>query len=143
MQEFTTGGKRKIGKDDRIAFKIDGEQFTILRPKTAVIARVASVLEQGADMDDARNVRRMLGFVNEIVDCLEDAPSDPDGALRGRARIMERLNDPADSLDLEQLMPMFTSLMNGWFGRPTGSPPASSARRRTAPVKRVSRARTR
>lgn len=148
VNEFTTAGKRKLGKDDRIAFKIDGEPYSLIRPKQSVLARAALALESGVSMDDQRNVRIMLGFVSEIVGHVDETPSDENG-LHGRARLEQRLGDATDSLDLEQLLPIMTSLLDGWFKRPTGSPRASTASpRRTATVRkapagRASRARTR
>lgn len=143
QHDFTTGGKRRIGKDDRVGFTIDGEPYTLVRPKTAVIARIAMVLDQAIPMDDTRNIQRMLSFVAEIIDCVDTVAPTADGLLRGRAHLERRLTDPADELDLEQLLPMFTTMMNGWFDRPTGSPPASTARRPAASRARGSAARTR
>lgn len=143
VPEFSSAGKRKTSKADLTAFRIDGETFQLIRPKTAVIARMSLALDDTIGYDDPKNMRQILGFVSEIVRHIKTEPPDAGGNLCGRARIEQRLNDLEDSLDLENLLPMFTSLMDGWFGRPTGSPPASGASRRRAPAGRGSTARTR
>lgn len=54
------------------------------------------------------------------------------GLRRGRSRIIERLNDPDDELDIIHLQYPFQQVCQAMFERPTGPSPESSDGRRKA-----------
>lgn len=142
IPEYQSGGTRKILKADKAPFKLDGVLYTLIKPKKALMAQMASVIDPSKPFETGDNAKNLLMFSSQMIANIEDEESDAKGAPRGRQLLLHRLNDANDSLDLDDLMPIFTNLMNGWFKRPTGPLPASAARR-SAPSARVSRARTR
>jgi hypothetical protein len=134
--EFTTAGRRKIEARDRVHFKIDGEPFTMIRPKLAVATTAVQLIDAEADRPTLELSADLLRCVSGLFRYIEAAPrtkpteSHPAGRVQGRALLDARLSDPEDSFDLVDLMPVFKSVLEGMFDRPTGARPASSAKPR-------------
>lgn len=143
VPEITTAGRRRVtAAKDRAPFKIDGETYTLLRPKKLTLANAAMALDNGTPLDDPKNLKLLLGFTAQMLDWIDDEPADTKG-LHGKALIEKRLSDPHDALDLDDLVPIIVIILDGWFARPTSAPRGSSPQRRKAPAARASRARTR
>lgn len=143
VAHFPDPGKRKVAKADLIPFEIGDEPFRMARPKQFDLAQIAMALESGIPLDDRRNLRTMLRYSAQMLRYVTLEPMDANGGLHGRELLESRLSDPDDALDLSFLLPILGGLMRGWFDRPTGSPPASTARRPAASRARGSAARTR
>lgn len=155
IPELTTAGPRKLSKAERGEFKIDGEVFHLIRPKQSIMASALIALESGVALDDNRNMKVMLQFVSQLIVYVDDEivmvkdPANPgklkrDTAPHGRALLEQRLNDPRDSLDLEDVLETLLKVLGLWTDRPTKSPAGSTPSRRPAASRaRASRARTR
>lgn len=145
----------------RIAFRLNGQIFWVRRPKTALATHMISLMESemgsgefGVNMTNVLNA--FLGYielengiepkthggqpnvwVNEAGETMQLA-----GKLRGRARLLQRINDPTDEFDLPHLARPMRAVMEAMFeNRPTGPSAASSGRRQK--TSRSSAARTR
>lgn len=155
VPELSTAGPRKFPKNTRGEFRIDGETFHLIQPKQTLMAQVMTALESGVPLDETGNMKIMLQFVWQLVAYVDDEtvmvkdPNNPgkmkrDDQPHGRALLERRLNDPRDSLDLDQVMRLLLQILGVWTARPTKSPAGSTpSRRRAAPRARASRARTR
>lgn len=153
IPELTTSGPRKIPKAQRGEFKIDGETFHMLPPKQSILASASFALEQAGPVDDLKNMTTMLQFVWQLLAYVDDEtvmvkdPDNPgkmkaDGLRHGRVLLEYRLNDPRDSLDLEQVLEVFLKVLGIWSARPTKSPRGSTPSRQAGSAARGSRART-
>lgn len=133
--EFSTpnGGKRKVGKDDLFPFRLDGERYEIVRPKTLQLVQVGRVMDPDEWANDEERAKAAHRAVYQMIGWIKEP---------GRETIAKRLADSDDSLDFEHLMPILKAFLGEEDDtRPTGARPASSrAPRRTSPS---SRARTR
>lgn len=129
VPSFTSPKERPAGSDDTQRFKFDGDTYTLRRPKMTI----AMTMLRLAEGEDSRTVeelgldlvRLLSGMIAYIV---EEKPG-PAGEIRGRARLMNRLMDPDDPLDLMDLNEPFQQLIQLVFKRPTKPPPASSRSR--------------
>jgi hypothetical protein len=72
-------------------------------------------LTEGTDAEQA-------SIVNQFIDIVFDGDA--------AEHIHNRLEDPDDDLDIDDLGPLVEWLSGEFAARPTGSPPASTARRR-------------
>lgn len=126
---FTTAGKRKTTAADAINFKIDGEPFVMVRPKLST----ATAAVQLMDAPETRSLLQLSGDLVRVLSGLyvyiQTAPP-VGGKLRGRARLDQRLEDPEDSFDLLDLMPVFKAVLETMFNRPTGARRVSPAQPR-------------
>jgi hypothetical protein len=132
MPELVTTRDDEVPTDAK-PFKIDGVVYHITRPKTSVIAGAAPLLmhRRGAQFNN-QELAAVLQFVNQMCAYVVEEPDDPDtGEIRGQALLWERLSDPKDNLDLEDLIPLLARMVEGWAGRPT-VPSRGSQRRRKA-----------
>lgn len=94
-------------------FELDGETLYARRPKTNAFLALADF----ADSDDAYvQIRGVRTFMEE---CL---------IPESRGVIQERLDDPDDEFDLDDIVPIINWLIEEMSARPTGRPTASSGR---------------
>jgi len=131
--EFTTGKRTKPAGKDRVQFRLIGPEgerdpndvYVIRRPKMTVALPMLA-LSEGETMNtlDEMGVS-FVKLMAQLIAYVEDEKPTPDGQLRGRARLLHRLYDPDDTLDLDDLSDPFQHLMAVMFERPTGSPPES------------------
>ena len=116
-----------------IRFRLDGESFELRRPKTS-LALAALHLGNAEDARTQSQVsEEMIRYSGQIINYVarENPSADEPDRLRGRARIMERLADPEDKLDIYHLFRPFQQLLEQLFNRPTQSRPASGAKPRS------------
>lgn len=105
--EFTTAKRRT----EPIPFTLDGEKFEFIPQKQAGIALAL------ADGDQTELMRQMFDWLS-------------DGLPEAQAQhIIDRLKDPADDLDIDQLGDIIGKLQDEIAGRPTTSRGGSSASR--------------
>lgn len=138
MLDFTTAEEAaSLGIDDSkskksVPFRMDGEVFVLRRPKTAI----ALTMLHMAAPEDARTVNDLgsdlIQLVSQTINYIEAEPPDADGNLHGKQRILQRLSDPDDPLDVPHLFRPFQSLIEKLFLNPTGSRPASGRKPRRA-----------
>jgi hypothetical protein len=136
----------------RVAFPLNGQLFTVVRPKLAIATAMMRLMERPSDAisDYAVSIINVLHtFVNYIeIERGKEPALDDDGHVRvfidkdgkrhtlggltrGRQRIIERLDDPTDALDVMDLYDPFKAIVEAMFTpRPTGPSPASSPVRR-------------
>lgn len=134
-----------IGFTIRHEYGVDA--FTLRMPKMSIGLGMINLLESEDNLtafDFGLQLARLLWqFVDYVVS--EDPeptylppedPDDPDaervenplgGQRRGRSRLVERLNNPNDALDILNLEPVFRRCVNAMFDRPTGPLPESTA----------------
>lgn len=107
-----------------------GEIVWAHTPKQAYMINVSRVLV-GWDEDnpDPAVINALDGIVRTLF---------PDDF----ALIEQRLNDPRDLLDYDDLMPALDLLVSRWSARPTGRPSGSPSRRRSAGKRSTARARS-
>lgn len=129
IPEFTSK-RRGVTKADKHPFKMDGELYTMITPKTAIAVSMMRLAEAGEDRDASEVGMDMIRLVMQILSYVEEEKPDKDGALRGRERLEQRLTDPQDGFDIEDLTTVFAQLAKVMFDRPTGASPVPSTRRR-------------
>lgn len=105
MKEFRTAKKAKT-KQDTIRFKVDGETMTAIRPKSW------TTLETAAGADENNPAAAAKASIDMITGMFDAA---------SRQRLLARLRDPDDALDLNDVQEYLTWLTEEWSGRPTGS----------------------
>lgn len=98
-----------------VDFELDGEKLSARRPKTAAFLALADTQDSQNPIDQVRAVKV---FMDE---CLV-----PDS----RDHIQDRLDDPDDEFDLDDIVPIINWLIEelSTTSRPTGRPTASSGR---------------
>jgi hypothetical protein len=118
------------------------DEFTLLAPKLGVAVGLLSLVDDGAltritagqaGIKVAEALWGVLHYVEEeppepylIGEGEAPRPNEKMGRLRGQARLLERLNNPKDSLDIIDLMPVFERAVRAMFDRPTGPSRGSS-----------------
>lgn len=133
IPEFTTSPPvRPVGSKDTAKFKLDGQEYTLARPKLSLAMTMLN-LAAGEDFTKPGDIgmdfiKMVAAFITYIE--MEPPYKAPDGTveLRGQALIMHRLNDPKDDLDLPSLAEPINHLLEVLFDRPTGKPSASGGR---------------
>lgn len=139
VPEFTTSAKTvAAGVKDRAAFKLDDERYVLLRPKNSLAMQMLSnVREGGAYAVESERAMDYLTLVAQFIRYVEMEPPEeilkagkPTGEtkLRGQARLVQRLNDPKDDLDIQDLGPIIESLLEKLYERNPTQPPASGGR---------------
>lgn len=108
--EFTTAKRRR----EPITFTLDDEEYEFIPGKQASIALAA--IEPGSKED------QQLGVFRETFDWLGNGLNDDQ-----RQHLIDRLTDPEDDLDIDQLGDIISKLQDQVAGRPTMSPAGSSA----------------
>lgn len=145
VQEFTTA--EKTDAKETVRFKMDGDLYTLRKPKLSIALTMLRLMEG----EDARTMEELgldlMRLVSGIIAYIERENPDKDGNLRGQAKLMHRLTDVDDDLDVTDLYEPFQSLIAQAFNRPTKSRPASGAkprstRRASGAVSRGARAKT-
>lgn len=140
-----------------VPFTISGEKFVMVQPKMSVAIGMVQLVENAEQytvQDFGRRLAallwQLLAYVQEEVPQPEWLPNpeyDPDAKGRakppefvknpmafepqGRGRILQRLNNPHDGMDIMNLEPIFRDVVSAMFDRPTGPSPASSAKSRS------------
>lgn len=107
--EFTTAKRRR----ETIHFVLDGEEFDFTPQKQAGIALAV------VDGDQTEMMRSMFDWLSDGL------PEDQS------QRIIDRLKDPEDDLDIDQLGDLISGLQDEIAGRPTTSRAGSSGSRTT------------
>lgn len=133
-------------------FLLNGQTFTVQLPKIGVATSLLMVLDdEQTKMEFTKETMRLIRTFMLYI--LEEPGVEPDaypsmlrgkknpqaglpnpnaGKIRGRARLMQRINDPKDKFDLTDLVKPMISVLEAMFDdRPTGPLPASIARRRS------------
>lgn len=142
--EFTSRRGRTIPPEDKIPFTLDGDQYTMIRPKISAALGLHELAES-ADVRTVTSVGRdlinlamsLLRYIEvetpepEFLDKAEKKPNPKFPAPRGRMLLTTRLDDVTDGLDISDLLPIFQTIGQEMFGRPTGASPEPSARRAT------------
>ena len=130
VPEFTSRRGRTVGEQDKMPFKLDGDDFVLIRPKLNTGLTMLRLLEtdtQRSYVELGADVARMLlGTLSYIEE--QEPFIDADGVRhsRGQELLYDRLNDPNDGFDLPDLLPVFKQLAQAMFpGRPTGGLPDS------------------
>lgn len=141
IPEYHTPAPDKTAKQE-IRFRFDGELYTLKRPKLAIAMQMLHLAEDPEAMSEAMRGRELIGLIGTIINYIKAEPpvaalddkGKPTGDqnLQGRHRLMQRLNDPDDDLDILALNEPFQELMEKIFNRPTGSRPASGSGPRRA-----------
>lgn len=133
----------------RLPFKITGEMYWMRQPKLTVAVALVGMLDGSTDqprIDGQENAMRANDALWGLVQYVEDEAAEPfmlgvdgdeanplrpnpdAGKLHGRARMVQRLRDPHDELDITHLGPLFERIVGAIFDEtPTGPSPASSA----------------
>lgn len=120
---ITTTGRRKAPK---APFVVDDVRYHLFQPKSSTLARAAAMFENGTP-------NQVAAFTMEFLSYVEKTPPDKDGNPTGQEHLFARLADPHDDLDVDDLIPLFDKLMQGWYSdRPTGPRPASGGARATS-----------
>jgi hypothetical protein len=104
VKEFTTKERER----QVVEFVVDGETFKFTPPKRSVlIASVVSSVGLDGRATDTDSVRDLLNWIGEGL------PEDQAG------RFLERLTDPDDDFDLEQVNDIARFLLGQTSNRPT------------------------
>lgn len=138
--DFDVPEERPESEVSNIAFKINGQVFPISTPKLGIATAFVDLMENSSLSQiefatKAMNaIRAFIVYFQEVPGYepgeIDGQPNPNAGKLRGRARIMQRLNDPADSFDLMDLAEPLKQAFGTMFGgRPTSPSPGSSERR--------------
>lgn len=109
--DFTTK-KKDPGKE--VSFTLDGVTLVGREPKKSSLLSLASV----AGLDDpVQQVNAVMVYIEGML------------VPESRAYVFDRLNDPDDDLDYEDLVPIMKGITEALSERPTPPPPASPGRR--------------
>lgn len=123
-KSFSTDSKTSADRKV-IDFDLDGDTLYARRPKTNAFLALA---EYQNNDDPYAQIRGVRTFMEE---CLI-----PDS----RGIIQERLDDPDDDFDLDDIIPIINWLIEELSTRPTGRPTASSGRPRRTGNRSTARA---
>jgi hypothetical protein len=126
LKSFSTPRSR-TDREKVVEFDLDGTLLTARRPKTATFLALAEFSDGGNGWDQMHAVRT---FMEESLE------------PESRTHVQDRLADPDDEFDLEDIVPivnwMVTEFSTRPTSRPSGSPPprkrtgkASTARSRS------------
>lgn len=133
VPEYTTEKKTETRAEQR--FRFDGDLYTLRRPKSFISIYLLNLAEGGTEAHTSSEIGMdMLNLTRSIIQYIKEESPDADGNPRGRAKLLNRLNDPDDDLDLIDLTVPFNELMNKVFNRPTGPRPASTRKPRARSV---------
>lgn len=104
MKSYTTKQReRKV-----IEFELDGDHYTFTSPKkSALSASTLSSIGTSRAVTDAERVRDLYNWFSEGL------PEDQ------AMRLFDRLNDPEDDFDMDDLGNIVTDLVTEGTGRPT------------------------
>lgn len=139
----------------QVTFKLNGQSFTVNRPKLSIATAMVRLLEQPDPTigDFGVSLASILqAFTNYVVtvptpepEWLDAKQTKPNvwvdsegkshklgGLKRGRSRLIERLQDPDDAMDILELELPFRRVIEVMFNRPIGPSPASSPKQRPA-----------
>lgn len=104
MKSFET----KVREKQVIEFDLDGEMFRFTPPKRAqLIASVVGSVGLDKSTSDSDSVKDLLNWIGEGL-------SDEQGE-----RLLDRLNDPKDDFDLDQVNEIARYLLGQTANRPT------------------------
>lgn len=131
-----------------LTFAISGEQFVMRRPKLSIAVGLVSLLDDNgiAGLDAATAGVKVAEVIWGMVAYVEQQDPEPwviheaawtpradqteddrplvtnpnAGRLRGQARLVQRLRDPQDAMDVIDLAPLFERVSTKLFDRPTG-----------------------
>lgn len=130
--EFRTPKAEKGGKaKDTIQFRWDGDLYTLRKPKLAIAMQMLRLAEDEEAMSEAKRGMELVGLLGTLINyiAVEAPEKDPTGGgddkIRGRHKLLARLNDPEDDLDILDLNEPFQELIQRMFNRPTTPRPAS------------------
>jgi hypothetical protein len=124
-----------------VPFRINGEAFTMVMPKMSIALSLLNLIE--GDPEKVRSTHELgialADLLWQMVQYIEDEPDEPPvlfrepddpesaysnpkaGQPRGRSRVVQRLRNPRDSMDIMDLAPLFRDVVQTMFeGRPTG-----------------------
>lgn len=107
MREFTTTKKAHDGSLERLEFAIDTVVYAARRPKDWHLLELSVV--NAADASESDKAAALRTFVATVFE-------EP-----GATRLLRRLRDPADDLDVADVGPVIEWLIGEWSGRPIGS----------------------
>lgn len=147
-----TGPAEQQKPDPLIPIKVWGEGYLLRQPKLSITIGLTTLIE-GGELDPSKHPAdvgaRLIQLMWSLVQYVEDEPEkaeplpegliatrDKDDRIAGlslgdgtvvhnRARLIRRLNDPKDRLDILDLAPLFQRIAQGMFDRPTGPSPES------------------
>lgn len=112
-----------------VAFRIGADTFHVRRPKLAIALSLTAIIEDGG-IRPGTSVgevgQRLLDTLWQLV-AYVTREEPVDGKVRGQQRLMQRLRDPDDRLDILDLAEPFSVICRAVFDRPTGPSPAPSA----------------
>lgn len=126
-----------------VKFRINGEPFVLDMPKVAIAVELTALMDGGALRENASVAdigARLTSTLWQMVMYVREEPPEPyaieqdgrtvpnpnAGRARGQQRIVQRLRNPKDGLDILDLADLFQTLTTAMFDRPTGPSPASS-----------------
>lgn len=127
-------------------FRLNGQTFRLKLPKMSLTMGLLQLAENEAQYTAQDFGLRLANMLWNVISYIEPEPglepdlipTDPNnprsrktanphaGLRRGQGRILERLNDDEDALDIMDFEPIFRALIDGFFARPTGPSRGSS-----------------
>lgn len=123
LLSFTTATREadpELDGNRTLRFLLDGEELTAVRPKDSAFMFLAIASARTASLSDK---------INAVATFLDVALDE-----RSSRRVHDRMMDPEDALELEDLIPILETIISRWVGSPNGGQPGSSAgQRRTGP----------
>lgn len=111
-------------------FKVDGELYYAKRPKGGQLMALARGMQDADNMTEIEQVQILDSFLDLCLD------ADTAAALR------DRMEDPEDNFDVDDLIPLIDALQAVWGKGPAARPRSSSSRRRTTGRASTARARS-
>lgn len=129
-----------------VTFKLNGQTFRVRRPKLGIASAMVRLMDRPevGVMEFGKEISNLMGsFLNYVElepgfepKTIGRKPNvwtdeagkvhDLAGLLRGRSRLLERLNEPKDAFDIVDLEQPFRAVMEAMFGAPTGASEESS-----------------
>ena len=117
------------------------DTFTLYAPKLSIAVGLLSLMDEGglanvnvtqAGVKVAEALWGVVAYVKEeppepmVIGPEDDPRPNPNGGrARGQARLLARLRDPRDGMDILDLAPLFERAIKAMFDRPTGPSLAS------------------
>jgi len=126
VKKFTTAEEIPEERQKTVSFDLDGTTLTARKPKTFAMVEMANA----AEGDTLAQVQALVHFMNETLDG------------ESRAYIQNRMSDPDDTFDLEDLAPISNWLLEQFTARPTTRSSGSAARPRKTGSASTARARS-